>query len=362
MKKDLFDHGGDVFAAARDLGTRWTDLDDFSANVNPLGPPPGLKKHLWANFEMIRHYPDPFASGWRLDLAERFGLSPEQMLAGNGTTALMYLLARVLRPKRPAVIAPAFSEYERALAQVGVKARPTACREEDDFEVTGKVAAGIFAGRPDLVFLANPTSPAGRLVSPEVMDMVFHQARKSKALVVVDEAFLDFTPSRTLTSEVRLNSSLIVLKSLTKFYALPGLRLGYLTGPRSLVKKLLAGFEPWSVNALAQLAGFYCLDQEDYAVRTRKLVDRERKRLAGRLCETGLGRVIPSQANYLLVKIDRPGFTVNRLASELKHRGILVRDCASFQGLLKGYIRVAVKNRTANNRLVQAVKEIVQTA
>jgi len=361
VKNRFFDHGGDVFAAARDLGGRWTDLNDFSANVNPLGPPPGLKKHLWANFEVIRHYPDPFAAGWRSELAERFGLSPDRVLAGNGTTALMYLLARVLRPKRPVVVAPAFSEYERALAQAGVKVRRTACREEDDFEVTDQVVAGIFAGRPDLVFLANPTSPAGGLISPETLDLFFHQVKKSEALAVVDEAFLDFTPVPTLTPQVRLNPRLMVLKSLTKFYALPGLRLGYLAGPRPLVKKLLAGFEPWSVNALAQLAGSYCLNQEDYAARTRKLVTRERSRLAGRLAAAGLGPVIPGQANYLLIKVDRPGLTVNRLTSGLKSRGILVRDCASFQGLLRGYIRVAVKDRAANDHLVQAVKEVFRT-
>jgi len=356
----FFDHGGDVFAAARDLGSRWTDVKDFSANVNPLGSPPGLKKHLWANFEVIRHYPDPFAEGWRKELAGRFGLSPDQVLAGNGTTSLIYLLARVLRPKRPVVVVPAFSEYERALAQIGVKVRRAACREEDDFEVTEKAAARIFAGRPDLVFLANPTSPAGGLISAATLDLFFHQLKKSEALAVVDEAFLDFTPAPTLTPQVRLNPRLIVLKSLTKFYALPGLRLGYLAGPRPLVKKLLAGFEPWSVNALAQLAGSFCLDQEDYAARTRKAVARERSRLAGGLADAGLGPVIPSRANYLLIKVDRPGITVNRLASGLKSRGILVRDCASFQGLLRGYIRVAVKDRAANDFLVRAVKEVLR--
>lgn len=350
-------HGGDIFAAARELNLGWEDILDFSANVNPLGPPPGLKRHLFNNFRLVESYPDPFALGWRTELAARHNLLPGQVLTGNGTTSLIYLLVRVLCPKNPVIVSPAFGEYEQALAQVGVRPKYINCRLIDEFDLTAKVVDRVFDLEPDLVFLANPTSPAGRLIDPEVMDLALARAGKCGSMVILDEAFLDFVPARSMSRVIRKHRRLVVLRSLTKFYGLPGLRLGYLTASSGLVKRLMAGFEPWSVNALAQAAGLHCLDQEKYAARTRTLIARERAWLAGRLTRTGLGRVIPSAANYLLVKLERPGLTVDYLAAGLKKQGILVRDCASFQGLLKGYVRVAVKTRRSNTRLVRAVEE-----
>lgn len=350
-------HGGDIFAAARELNLGWENILDFSANVNPLGPPPGLKKHLFKNFGLVESYPDPFALGWRTKLAARHNLSPGQVLTGNGTTSLIYLLARVLCPKKPVIVSPAFGEYEQALAQAGARPKYVNCRFTDEFDLTAKVVDRVFDLEPDLVFMANPTSPAGRLIDPEVMDLALARARECGSLVILDEAFLDFAPARSMSRVIRKNQGLVVLRSLTKFYALPGLRLGYLIASSGLVKRLVAGFEPWSVNALAQAAGLYCLNQEDYAARTRALIARERAWLAGRLTRTGLGQVIPSAANYLLVKLERPGLTVDYLAAGLKKQGILVRDCASFQGLLKGYVRTAVKTRQSNTRLVRAVEE-----
>ena len=348
-------HGGEVFAAARDLGLGWDEILDFSANLNPLGPPHGLKKHLFDRFGLVRHYPDPFALGWREELARRHGLDPNQVLAGNGTTALIYLLTRTLRPRRPVVAAPAFGEYDRALAQIGVRPKTVRSGLRQEFDLTAREVDRIFDFGPDLVFMANPSSPAGRLLDPEILEMVLYRAKSCGAVVILDEAFLDFTSARTMAKEAGSLNSLVVLRSLTKFYALPGLRLGYLTATSGLARRLLAGFEPWSVNVLAQWAGLFCLDQEDYAARTRTFVSRERAWLADGLARSGLGRVIPSSANYLLVKVEAPGLTVDRLVSDLKDRGILVRDCASFQGL-KGYIRVAVNNRKANRRLLAAVR------
>ncbi|MEW5725894.1 MAG: aminotransferase class I/II-fold pyridoxal phosphate-dependent enzyme, partial [Thermodesulfobacteriota bacterium] len=302
-------HGGDVFAAARDLGLSWREVLDYSANVNPLGPPPGLKRFLEKNFDLIRHYPDPYAYGWREQVAERHGLSPGEVLAGNGTTALLYLLPRVLRPRRPVSAVPAFAEYGQALRVAGLEGQEIACRARDDFDLTPAVVDRLFRLEPDLLFLANPTSPAGRLVSPEILDRVLSLARRRKTFVALDEAFLDFTRSPSLAGLVRRHPRLIVLRSLTKFYALPGLRLGYLTAAAPVAARLLAAAEPWSVNALAQAAGFYCLDQAAYTERTRRLVQKEREWLARRLADLSWGRVVPGAANYLLFQIQRPGLT-----------------------------------------------------
>ena len=358
MKNGKAVHGGDVFAAARELGVHWRDVVDFSANINPLGPPPGLKKHLFDIFDLTRNYPEPFAESWLDDLASRHGLSSSEILAGNGTTHLMYLAARILTPRRPVAAFPAFAEYERSLIQNGNVIQGAACRPDDEFDLTDDVVKQMFKLKPDLVFLANPTSPAGRLVDPKILRSILERADKAGAYVVLDEAFLDFTPAPSLARSVRRFRGLIVLRSLTKFYALPGLRLGYLTASKDMVQKLKAGLEPWSVNGLALAAGKYCLDQEEYAVRTQKMVGAQRLWLTRRLTELGLGRVIPGEANYLLVKLEAPGLTENRFIAKMKKRGILVRGCTSFQGILRGYVRLAVKTPADNKRLVRAVKDL----
>ncbi|MEW6266838.1 MAG: threonine-phosphate decarboxylase CobD [Thermodesulfobacteriota bacterium] len=359
MKEKAARHGGDVFSAARELRLSWRDLLDFSANVNPLGPPPGLRKRLSEEFAITQHYPDPYAWQWRREIADRIGLSPDEVLAGNGTTALMYLLARALRPKSAVVVAPAFAEYERSLGQAGCKVRFVSCRWEDDLDITVDLADRVFALRPDLVYLGQPTSPAGRLIQPDILDHILGRARKEKIIVVLDEAFLDFTPAVSLAGSVRFNPGLIALRSLTKFYALPGLRLGYLTASRKLAGRLFECAEPWAVNSLALIAGSFCLDQDDYARRTRRLVDRERAWLADRLREIGLGRVVDSSANYILVKLDSKSPAEEELVTALKKHGLLIRGCSSFQNLA-GFIRLAVKTRSSNLRLFEALKSVLK--
>ena len=348
-------HGGDVFAAARELGVSWRDILDFSASINPLGPPPGLKEHLFDSFDLLGHYPDPLTLGWRTELARIHGLSPDEVVAGNGTTALMYLLARVLRPQNPVMPVPAFAEYGQAVSRIGVRAGMVACSAEEGHAPSARTVDSLFALEPDLIFLAQPTSPAGSLVEPEILSMILDRAGKRGIYVLLDEAFLDFTSTPSLAGAVGSHKSLIVLRSMTKFYALPGLRLGYLTASADLTRRILARFEPWSVNSMAQAAGLYCLDQDDYAGQTRELIDRERAFLADGLERTGRGRVIPGRANYLLMQLTGAGPAVNRLSSSLRRQGILIRDCASFG--LDGHIRVAVKTNSLNRRLISAMGE-----
>ena len=325
-------HGGNVFAAAMELGVDWPSILDYSANINPLGPPPGLKQHLFKSFGLTEHYPAPYAETWLEELAAGYRLTADHFLAGNGTTDLIYLLARVLKPKRAAIAVPAFTEYEHGLEQVGSPYCQVPCRVEDNFEITTDVVERLFKTEPDLIFVGHPTSPAGRLVEPKVMEMLLDLSKRSQAILVVDEAFLDFTQAESLVFAADRHRNLLVLRSMTKFYALPGLRLGYLAGDEKLVRKLKEGQAPWAVNSLAQAAGLYCLSQPDYARRTCELVTRERLWLSGRLTKLGLGQVIPGTANYILVRLNPEGLTETELIAKLRKMGILIRGCSSFQG------------------------------
>lgn len=357
--KDKAQHGGDIYAAADGLGCTWKDILDYSANINPLGPPPGLKQHLFNGFEMVQNYPDPYAIQWRKRLAETLQLPLNQIIAGNGTTPLMYLTARVVNPRLAVIAAPAFAEYEQSLAHAGSKVKYIRCSPRDDFDVTDTVIRRVFDQKPDIVYLTNPTSPAGRLIDPEVMQSVLDLGRKHKTVVAVDEAFLDFTNAPSIAQMVTGHPGLVVFRSLTKIFALPGLRLGYLVASKGLAEKLLKSSEPWSVNALALAAGMYCHDQTKYMEKTRAVVSRERNYLEKGIAETGLGRVTPSSGNYLLVRLDPEGPGEVELFAKLQKKGILIRQCASFQGL-RGYIRLAVKSRKQNERLLDAIREVLK--
>ncbi|MFH1135887.1 MAG: threonine-phosphate decarboxylase [Pseudomonadota bacterium] len=350
-------HGGAVFAAARELGRPWEDILDFSANINPLGFPPGLGEHLFSLFEQVKHYPDPLAEAWRRELGDRLGLDPGLIIPGNGTTPLMHLLVRVIRPQRPVIVIPAFAEYDQALTRAGITPLMTACRPEDDFDLTSEALDRVFSLRPDLVFLANPTSPAGRVLDRGLLEKVFFLAEKNNAWIVLDEAFIDFTRAPSLANRVVEYPRLMVLRSLTKIFSLPGLRLGYMTVPPSLAGLFWEVVEPWSLNVLALAAGTYCLDQDEFTARTRDMVAGERTWLSERL--GFLGRTTPGEANYLLVKLEQPGWTVPDLAAGLRKNGVLIRDCASFQGVLQGYFRTAVKTRAENMVLVETARRVI---
>ncbi len=345
------EHGGRAFELARRLGLAPGEILDFSANVNPLGPPPGLKRVLQRALAEIVNYPEPHAGPLRAALADWHGVKPAQVLVGNGSTALFYLLCRALAPRRAVVFEPAFSEYARALAAAGAEIGRVITQRGRLFCPDGSGIGQALAQRPELIFVARPVSPGGALPDPEVLAELIERA--APAVVVLDEAFLDFTPEETWAGHQAQN--LIVTRTLTKFYALTGLRLGYLVGPLKLVARISALDEPWSVNHLAQTAGSYCLDQTEYAARTRRVVARARERLA-RAIETLPGAfVYPSTANYLLVWADEPGPTVPELAGRLENRGILIRDCANFRGVGPNHFRVAVRRESENRRLVAAL-------
>lgn len=345
-------HGGDVHRLVRTLGVRMGDLTDFSANINPLGFPPGVVHAVQTAMHDLIHYPDQDCFELRRDLARYHGLSAEEILPGNGSTELIYLLVRALKPARALIVAPAFSEYARALELA---------RVPYEFHLTSE-AQGFALGeepltvRPwELVFLANPASPSGTLLPPARLLPRLEAWSRAGVLVLLDEAFVDFVEEASLKTFLRRFPSLLILRSFTKFFAIPGLRLGYLLAAPEIIARLAAVQAPWSVNTLAQAAGRACLEDREFMDRTRALIAAERQRLyKGLLALRGL-KPFPGAANYLLVKLNLPGWTAARLREELLARGLVIRDASSFTGLDSRYFRVAVRGREENDRLLAAL-------
>ncbi|MBT0663892.1 threonine-phosphate decarboxylase [Geobacter pelophilus] len=355
-----YDHGGDVFGTARRSGVDPEKLLDFSASINPLGISAAVRSALLAAVDRLVHYPEPFAAPLREILASCHGVAPEQILPANGSTELIYLLPRYVRGKRALIVAPAFSEYAKALTVAGWEVRYHLLSPDDGFCLVLDALQESIEQGCDLLFLCNPGNPTGRLYSREEMLAVARICRAAGVFLVLDEAFMDFCGEEaSLVPELAASGNGVVLRSLTKFHAIPGLRLGYAVASAAVCERLAELRGPWSVNALAQAAGAAAVGDIAYRDATREFVAAERQNLRQQLSEICGLLPFSGAANYLLVKLDA-GRSVNDLCDKLLVRyGIIVRDCSSFVGLEGGYFRVAVRTSQENRLLVKSLRELL---
>lgn len=351
-------HGGDVAAAAARFGIDPETIVDFSVNTNPLGPPPGVAELLQSATALAAAYPEPDCAALRSAAAAFYDVAPEQVIAANGAVELIYLLAQVLRPRTVLIPEPAFNEYEIAcrLWKAGVKHLRLSPRRgfEPGLPQLLRAARGV-----DLAFLCSPNNPTGALIPAEVMSRFLQHCRERRIFLVVDESFLLFHPEwRQLTCIPWAvdGGGVLVLQSLTKFYGIPGLRVGCGMGSGDLVARLSGCQPPWHVNTIAQAAARVAFGDEEHARRTLSLVERERDWLSSSLGGLRLVRkVYPSAANFLLLEL-RPPATSPSLWEQLARRGLLVRDCSNFGWLGQRFIRVAVKGRAANELLLEQLE------
>jgi threonine-phosphate decarboxylase len=350
-------HGGNIYLLAESLGIDESAVLDFSASINPLGVPESVRSAITENLDCLFNYPDPDTKRLRLKIAEHTGVDADSIICGNGSTELIYLMVRALKPANVLIPSPTFSEYERACTRTGrVSIGRHELKKENSFDVDPEGLADALAGenslssRCGMLFLCNPNNPTGRLIKKEDMLKIANAAARLKCTLVVDEAFIDFCPEASLIGEVENNPYLVVLRSLTKFYALSGLRLGYAVLPSSLINKVKESKEPWTVNTLAQTAGVTALDDTAYTLETFRIIKEQKQHLESGFARLGID-YLHSPANYYLLRMkNAPEVTVY-----LRTKSILVRDCSNFIGLDGTYIRVAVKSKSANTRLLREI-------
>ena len=346
-----FLHGGNIYAVKRKYAK---EVIDFSANINPLGLPANVKKAIYANFDGILHYPDPEAKNITRRIAQYWRVKEENVLVGNGSAELIYLIMHAFRPTTTIIAVPTFSEYERAARCTGSRVSFKRLLKEKNFQLPE-----LNSKSAEALFLCNPNNPTGNLIIEE-RNVVKNLPAK---LIIVDEAFMDFLPDEknyTLIKEAHKNKKIVVLRTFTKFFALAGLRIGYLVAHQDVIKKLKAYRIPWSVNAFAQLAAEMILEDREYIRKTRQLIEKERRFLFNEIARIRQLIPYPSVANFLLVKIDKGRINSDSLRKKLLARSILVRDCSNFRSLTDRFIRVAVRNRPENKQLVKALREIFQ--
>jgi len=353
-------HGGNVNLASRRYNLPVHELLDFSANINPLGPSPKSVSAIIDNLGLISSYPDPDCSELKAVLASRLGIREELLLMGNGAAELIYLLVRVLEARKALIPVPTFCEYGLAMLTQGGEVLKIALDEKKGFRLSLDDLVRSL-DQVDLVFLCNPNNPTGRLLDSKIIEYILDQAFSHGVMILVDEAFMDFIPERerfSVMSRVGEFPNLTVLYSLTKFFGIPGLRLGAIAAPEKIINRMKAAKDPWNVNVLAQVAGVAGLRDQDYMERTVKLVRQEKQFLFRELNRLQGLKPLPGAANFFLVEITESGLTSDKLTELLGRRGIIVRDCAGFSGLAGRYIRVAVKTHPENIKLINALKSI----
>ncbi|MDR2367172.1 MAG: aminotransferase class I/II-fold pyridoxal phosphate-dependent enzyme [Deltaproteobacteria bacterium] len=366
-------HGGRVEEAAKNLGLAPGDILDFSANINPQGPPRGLRAFLASALGSITHYPEIDARSLTESLAANAGLPAWSILAAAGTTPLIHLLASSLFHGKNCVLAPAFSGYEDAfgLAWPGaVHFHPL--NESTAFLLTQKDTDGITGQGFGSIILANPANPTGRLVPPECLHALLRASTRQGFWLIVDEAFMGFCGrDESLEGLILDNPRLIVLKSMTKLFAIPGLRLGYMAcGNRQAMETFSRRLEPWAINSLAQKAGPFLLAKKAYAKKTPKITALLRDYLTGSL--SPYFDFLPSDCNFVMASLKgalngAPGPPTKRKAAGitaakkdlidyLYGHGILIRDLDGISGLRDGYVRLAVRPKNEVDRLRQTLE------
>lgn len=357
-----FAHGGNVHAWARERGGEVTAVLDYSANINPLGLAASVREAIAQSLDQVVHYPDVDAAMLKAAISSYYQVDAARITAGNGAVELIYLLVHILRPKRVLIPAPAFSEYERAAVAAGAAIEYAYLSPADNFAIDIDWLCSQLQGI-DMVFVGNPNNPTGSLVAVSKLERLLIAAKQSGAVVVIDESFMDFVigdQEYTCRPLIKQYDNLVIIHSLTKFYAIPGLRLGFSLTTPELANKLHAVKDPWNVNLLAQAAGVAALADTGYQHKSRETVRQAKASLfEGLKALPGVKPFAPS-VNYVLIDIGASGRKATQVRSLLAQQNILIRDCSNYPGLSQSYIRVAVKLEEQNKILLERLEQVLR--
>jgi threonine-phosphate decarboxylase len=347
------EHGGNVHKFSRILNKKPSELLDFSANINPLGFPKGIEEYLYQSLSSIVYYPDPEYTELREEISKYISLRPENVLVGNGGIEVISLCIQSIM-KTAIIPIPTFSEYARICKINSLEIEYFPMGKDLSLDIEALVSL-LRIKRYGMLILCNPNNPTGRLIDIASLKFLLEETAESDISVILDEAFIEFTedyPKDSGVTLVEVYPNLSIVRCFTKFFGLPGLRLGYVVASEELINKIRKRSLPWSVNILADLAGRYVLRHRKFMEDTRKLIKLERRFLMEELSRIKWIHPYQSQANFILIKVD---VDTTILEDYLLKKGILVRNCRNFEGLDGSYIRLAVKDHNSNIRLIEAL-------
>ena len=378
-------HGGNIYKVFREKNLK--EILDYSSNINPYGIPESLKSRIIENLEILERYPDPDYVELREKLAHLNKVDMSDIVLGNGATEIIFLFMKVINPKKILIVSPTFGEYERAVKAVGTSRNSIdlSCsddnknienkkieieyfelKESDDFNLNIGNLKNELEKKYDLLIICNPNNPTGKFLKLAQTEEILKECNKYDTKLFIDEAFIEFLEDGMKESIINTEGNkknLFVTRAFTKFFAIPGLRLGYgMYFDKELEKKISEKKEPWSVNNIAEMAGLTVLDDTEYIEKTLKWIVEEKIYMYEKLNEISGIKVYETEVNFITGKIDEKlfseGLNVKVLREKMLEQGILIRDASNFKFLDERFFRLAIKDRESNKRVIEVMKEI----
>lgn len=353
-----YEHGGDIYS--QELSAAGKPFVDYSANINPLGIPKGIKEAIKNGLCSCVNYPDPFCRKLAAATAAYLGIKEEYLFFGNGAADVLFRLALALRPRKALLLAPTFADYEKSLRSVDCSIKYYKLPEDKNFSIQRSILNKITPST-DIVYVCNPNNPTGVVCDEELLLSILEKCSQVNTKLLVDECFMDFVAvdkSYSLRSQLASHPNLIILKAFTKTFAIPGIRLGYcMTSDEKLHSRLHQCGQDWSVSILAQEAGIAALKETEYLKQSFALIHEERRYLMHQLESLG-AKVYPSEANYIFFYLEE----TENFVQLMREQGYLIRSCSNYHNLGPGYYRIAVKTRVLNRGLIRAIKEVKKHA
>lgn len=372
MNKEKTDfHGGNIYKIFREKNI--DKILDYSSNINPYGLPENLKKEIFEKLFVLERYPDPDYIELREKIAEKNNLNIENIIVGNGATEIIFLFMKILSPKKVLIVSPTFGEYERAikastLANDNLEINYFELKEAENFVLNIKNLETELENNYDLLILCNPNNPTGQFLKLKKLEEILKICEQKNTKLFVDEAFVEFVEdweNESIINSKENKENLFVIRAFTKFFAIPGLRLGYgICFNKNLLKKMLEKKEPWSVNNIADLAGQTVLDDENYIQKTKEWIKDQKKYMYENLNKIEGLRAYKTEVNFILLKIEdnllEKGLDVKNLRKKMLEKGILIRDASNFIYLDKHYFRLAIKDKLNNEKVIETLTSILK--
>ena len=382
-------HGGNIYKIFREKNIK--EILDYSSNINPYGIPESLKKRITENLEILERYPDPDYVELREKLAYLNKVDISNIILGNGAIEIIFLFMEVINPKKILIVSPTFGEYERAVkatervedssilgdsnkkkddeksfGKQKIEIEYFELKESDDFKLNIHNLKNELEKKYDLLIICNPNNPTGKFLKLSETEEILKECNKYNTKLFIDEAFIDFLEDGIKESIINTKENkqnLFVTRAFTKFFAIPGLRLGYgVYFDKNLEKEISEKKEPWSVNNIAEMAGLTVLDDTEYIEKTLKWITKEKIYMYEKLNEINGMKAYKTEINFITVKIEDKLFSkelnVKILREKMLEYSILIRDASNFKFLDERFFRLAIKNRKNNTRVIEVLKEI----
>ena len=382
-------HGGNIYKIFREKNIK--EILDYSSNINPYGIPESLKKRITENLEILERYPDPDYIELRQKLAHLNKVDVSNIILGNGATEIIFLFMKVINPQKVLIVSPTFREYERAIKATErvenssilgdsnkkedddnsyekqkIEIEYFELKESDDFKLNINNLKNELEKKYDLLIICNPNNPTGKFLKLDETEEILKECNKYNTKLFIDEAFIDFLEDGMKESIINAKENkqnLFVTRAFTKFFAIPGLRLGYgIYFDKKLEKGISEKKEPWSVNNIAEMAGLTVLDDTEYIEKTLKWITEEKTYVYEKLNEISGIKPYKTEVNFITVKIEDnfilKGLNVKILREKMLEQGILIRDASNFKFLDERFFRLAIKNRKNNDRVIETLKKI----